>query len=171
MLEHSSKKGGYLKKHALHCTYSQVWLCFYNLALGLSELQSIPFHSKETGLHVVYCFHSCARPLSYLGWWDLLSAGDLSRSLLAIENNWYHAAIAGQIEMIETLEARQRTDTFMRFPIVAQWLIIVEQFFLAIPFYLYSSFPSHTHPHKIIFTFFFLYVTNKLTLCNTNYKA
>ena len=65
-----------------------------------------------------------------------------------MENNWYHAAIADQSGMVET-EARQRIDTLIRSPIVAEWLTIGGQLFSATYSFLFP-WESHRDRHEMI---------------------
>lgn len=65
-----------------------------------------------------------------------------------MENNWYHAAIAGQSGMVET-EARQSIDTLIRSPIVAEWLTIGGQLFSATYSFLFP-WESRKDRHKMI---------------------
>lgn len=122
----------------------------------------------------LYCFCVCARPLKYLGWWGLLSVGDLSGRQL--ENNWYHAAIGGQNGMIEKSDARQRIG-IMRFPFCGWvthhcWTVILCHFIFYFFFFLYifSLENRHTDLHKMILALFFFDFTNRLKPLNNNYR-
>lgn len=90
----------YITRSYKYCTVYVLNLDLY-LQLLLKRLHALFLH----------CFYLWARPLSYLGWLCLLSAiikeSYISQRLLAIENNWYHAARASQSGMIETLKARK----------------------------------------------------------------